>query len=221
MSLIRLENVNKIYNTEEGEFFALRDCSLDIEAGDFVIIRGESGSGKSTLLNIVGAIDEPTSGKYYYNDVCMSKLNDEKKSKFRREKIGFVFQDYMLIQKQTVLYNVMVPLLFGKDTLKKCKEKAILALRRVGMEKFANRKAFALSGGQKQRIAIARAIVNNPDVILADEPTGALDGENSTQIFEIIKSLNQDGVTVLFVTHNESYSVPNEKCYRIADGKLM
>lgn len=218
MSLIKLEKINKIYKTPEEEVYALRDVSMEINNGDFVIIRGESGSGKSTLLNILGAIDSPTSGLYHFGDTCVSSMNDVKQSEFRRKNIGFVFQDYMLIQKQSVIYNVMVPALFGEDSLKECRRKAREALAKVGMSKFEKRKAYSLSGGQKQRVAIARALINNPSVILADEPTGALDSENSMQLFNVFKKLNDEGVTIVFVTHSNELKLERETGLYIKDG---
>jgi len=220
MSFIRIENVDKIYKNGCDDFYALKNCNLEIGRGDFIVIRGVSGSGKSTLLNILGTIDDPTNGYYYFDNILVNKLNDEQRATLRRDRIGFIFQDYMLVQKQTVLYNVMLPLMFGRDSLKICKHKALKALDKVGMSSFAKRKANTLSGGQRQRVAIARAIVNEPYLILADEPTGALDSGNTERVLDIIKTLNGTGITVVFVTHNDQISAPGEIGYHILDGVL-
>ena len=221
MSLIELRNVTKRYKTDTGDFFALRNVSLDVEAGDLVIIRGRSGSGKSTLLNIVGTIDT-FEGSYKFNGLEINGTNDSVRAKMRQKNIGFVFQEFYLISHQSVLYNVISPLLFEKGRkLRDCKKAALQALEYVGMRQYARRKIDTLSGGQKQRVAIARALVNHPVLLLCDEPTGSLDSRTAAEILELLEKENRSGTTIFLVTHDTSISFDNAKVIEISDGQIV
>ena len=219
--MIELTNVSKKYTVGENDFFALNDVSLKVEKGEFVSICGASGSGKTTLLNIIGTIDECTDGTYLFDDKNVSKMNDGKRAKLRNEQIGFVLQDFALINSQTVLYNVMLPMLLGKTRYRDIKVKAMKALQSVGIADQAQKKANQLSGGQRQRVAIARALVNEPGLILADEPTGQLDSETGKQIMGIFKKLNETGITVMIVTHDKSVAECANRTVTISDGKIV
>ena len=219
--MIELTNISKKYTVGENDFFALNDVSLKVEKGEFVSICGASGSGKTTLLNIIGTIDECTDGTYLFDDKNVSKMNDGKRAKLRNEQIGFVLQDFALINSQTVLYNVMLPMLLGKTKYRDIKGKAMKALQSVGIADQAQKKANQLSGGQRQRVAIARALVNEPRLILADEPTGQLDSETGKQIMGIFKKLNEAGITVMIVTHDKSVAECANRTVTISDGRIV
>lgn len=203
--MIRLENVTKTYNKrKDGEFEALHNISLDIEKGELIAVVGKSGSGKSTLLHILGCVDRFEKGKYYLDDVDVSNISEKKAAIIRCNKVGIVLQDFILVDDNTVLQNVMLPFYFDSSvSLSKAKEKSLKALKQVGMSNYSNKVVGKLSGGQKQRVAIARAIVNEPSVLLADEPTGALDSKTSQDIMDLFKSLNEQGKTVIIVTRYE------------------
>lgn len=219
--MIQLNQVSKIYPVGDNKFYALNHVDLHINKGEFVSIQGASGSGKTTLLNIIGCVDKASEGTYLLDGEDVSKLSDSKTSAIRNSKIGFVLQDFALIDNQTVLYNVMLPLLFSKTPFKDVKEKALNALYTVGIVDQAKKKANQLSGGQRQRVAIARAIVNNPEILLADEPTGQLDSATSLQIMDLLKDLNQKGITVLVVTHDDRVAQYAQRIIRVSDGKLV
>ena len=219
--MIKLKNITKSYPVGGADFFALSNVNLDIEQGEFVAVCGASGSGKTTLLNIIGCLDESTSGEYFLNDVSIEELPDSKKSKIRNEQIGFVLQDFALINSQTVLYNVMLPLLFSDTKFSRIRRKAKQALKLVGISDQAKKKANQLSGGQRQRVAIARAIVNSPSLILADEPTGQLDSRTSVQIMEILQERNKQGITVVVVTHDERVASYADRVITVVDGKIV
>ena len=197
--MIVLEGINKIYKVGGELFYALKDLDLGIADGEMVAICGSSGSGKTTLLNIIGCLDNPDSGSYYLDGVEVGHLWSSLKAKIRNEKIGFVLQDFALINTQTVLYNVELPLLYSEYPYKAIKAKAIKALEMVGIADQAKKKANQLSGGQRQRVAIARALVTDPDMILADEPTGQLDSSTGKQIIEQLKEINRKGKTLIIV----------------------
>lgn len=220
MDVIRVNNLNKTYPVGNGYFQALKDVSLRIEEGDFVAIMGRSGAGKSTLLHILGLLDNYDSGEYYLLGKEMLGLSDAKTAKLRNENIGFVLQDFSLINYRSVLFNVMLPLYFGKVPYRKMKDRAMEALKAVGIEDQAKKSANQLSGGQRQRVAIARAMVTKPSVILADEPTGALDSETSAQIMQLLKKLNEQGVTIVVVTHDELVAGACSRLLTITDGRL-
>ncbi len=218
--MIKIDNISKIYRVGKDDFYALDNVSLEIAGGDFLAVRGTSGSGKTTLLHILGCLDSYSGGTYILDGMDVGKLSDDKKAALRNKKIGFVLQDFALINNKTVLYNVMVPLLFGKTPFKKIKSMALEALDKVGIKDQAGKRANQLSGGQRQRVAIARAIVNSPEIILADEPTGSLDSENSRQIMNLLKTMNDGGITVVVVTHDDKVASFCKRQLFIEDGKI-
>lgn len=216
--MIELQNISKIYPVGEGDFYALKDVSLTIEAGEFVAIRGASGSGKTTLLNIIGCLDDPSEGRYLLEGEDVGGFKDARKSKIRNEKIGFVLQDFALINTETVYYNVALPLLFSKVPYRKIKQMVKDALEVVGIGNQEKKLVNQLSGGQRQRVAIARALVNDPAVILADEPTGQLDSETGRQIMELLTELNRQGRTVILVTHDAAVADCAKRQIWVRDG---
>lgn len=220
MPLIQLENISKIYNSEEIKTIALNGVSLKINEGEFTAITGPSGSGKSTLLHILGLLDRPTSGEYIFENKNIMNLSDEELALFRNEKIGFVFQAFFLLSSITVLENVKLPLLYSKVDEKKWNELALNALEEVGLSHRLNHFPTQLSGGEKQRVAIARALINNPSIILADEPTGNLDSKSAMQIIKIIKSLNDQGRTIIVVTHESYLANITRRIIRLRDGQI-
>ena len=219
--MIELNNISKIYRVAQNDFYALRDVSFTVEDGEFVAICGASGSGKTTLLNVIGCLDDYSKGQYILDGTDISKLKDEKKANIRNRHIGFVLQDFALINSQTVLYNVMLPLLFGKCPYRKVKPMALKALEAVGVRDQANKKVNQLSGGQRQRVAIARAIVNKPKIILADEPTGQLDTRTSAEIIQLLSELNQKGITVIVVTHDPVVAESAMRIVTLIDGQVV
>ena len=218
--MIELKNINKIYKVGGEDFYALRDASLTVREGEMIAVRGASGSGKTTLLNIIGCLDRSSSGSYTLDGVDVFSLRDGKQAALRNREIGFVLQDFALIDSKTVLYNVMLPLLFSKTPYRKIRERAMDALGKVGLAGQAKKKANRLSGGQRQRVAIARAIVNSPKLILADEPTGQLDSATGKQIMELFTELNRAGMTILIVTHDDSVAAYCGRQCHISDGVL-
>ena len=222
--MIKLENVSKIYKVGGTDFYALRDVCLEIKDGEFVSICGASGSGKTTLLNIIGCLDDASRGSYSLiyekGSHNVFKLSGAKKARLRNEYFGFVLQDFALINSQTVIYNVMLPLLYSKVSYRKVKTMAMDVLKSVGLVDQAKKKANQLSGGQRQRVAIARALVNNPSVILADEPTGQLDSETGMQIMQMLKNINNNGVTVIVVTHDSKVATMAGRIIKMSDGRI-
>ena len=222
MAIIKLQNINKIYRTDEIETVALENVNLEVEKGEFLSIMGPSGCGKSTLLNIIGLLDTPTDGTVSINDLDTSKLSDKQLAQFRNKTLGFVFQSFHLINSLNVLDNVMLPLLYRPMSDKERKEAAKLMLERVGLSHRAYHYPAQLSGGQCQRVAIARAIVGNPEIILADEPTGNLDSKMGSEIMELLHELNiKDGRTIVMVTHNEAQANENSRIVRFFDGRQV
>ena len=223
--MIQLKDIKKIYNKNHSNAFeALRGISLTIENQEIVAIVGTSGAGKSTLLHILAFIDSADEGTYILDERDVTDLPDKDKSQLRAGEIGLVMQDYALVEDFTAIENVMMPLDFDRKNKRKTREKKKLALqvlRQVDMEDFAKKRCNELSGGQKQRVAIARAIVNNPKIVIADEPTGALDSGNAKQIMEIFKKLQQDGKTVVFVTHDMNIASYADRIIEIQDGRLI
>ena len=220
--MITLTNIKKIYNPKKAnEFEALHGVSCEIKDGELVAIIGKSGAGKSTLLHILACIDSYQDGEYKIGDTLVKGLTERKYARIRNEKIGMVMQDFALVEDFTALENVMIPLNFSKKKIKGKKEKALAALRSVGIEDLAKKPCNKLSGGQKQRVAIARAIVNEPSMILADEPTGALDTKTSAEIMKLFKSLNEQGRTVVIVTHDPKVAEQCQRVIEISDGKIL
>lgn len=221
MGILQLHNITKIYNEgKSNAVTALNEIELIIEQGEFLAIVGKSGSGKSTLLHILGGLDTPTSGDVIYNGEMMNYTNINRLASYRNSKVGFVLQDFGLLSRETVIENVCVPLLFSDCPITKMKRKALDELKLVGIDDLAKRKVTQLSGGQKQRVAIARALVNNPDIILADEPTGALDSKTSYEIISLLEELNKQGKTVVIVTHDLSIAKRCGRVIEIVDGKI-
>lgn len=219
--MVVLEDISKSYHYgKKNEIKALVDITLTIDKGELVAITGPSGAGKSTLLHLIGCIDKADSGHYSIDGICISKLKDRKLSRIRNEKVGIVLQDFALIDEYTALENVMIPLYFSKKKRRDRKRLAIEAMRAVGIESIKDQLASELSGGQKQRVAIARSIVNGPDIILADEPTGALDSATSLEIIDLLADLNNQGKTVIIVTHDPLVSNACKRQIHIHDGKL-
>lgn len=220
--MVKLNNIVKIYNSKKAnEFKALHGVSAEIRDGELIAIIGKSGAGKSTLLHILACIDNYQEGEYYIDDVLVKDLSESQYAKIRNEKIGMVMQDFALVEDFTALENVMIPLNFAKPKIKNKKEKALAALESVGIEELAKKPCNKLSGGQKQRVAIARAIVNEPSVILADEPTGALDTKTSAEIMELFKSLNHEGKTIIIVTHDMNIAEQCDRVIEISDGHVV
>jgi len=218
LSLIKLENIVKIYKTADIETQVLKGINLTIEEGEFVCIMGVSGSGKTTLMNIIGCLDTPTSGRYLFKGKDISSLDDDTLSKIRNEHIGFVFQQFYLIQYLTAKENVLVPTLYSSKYVPE--DRAIFLLEKVGMKDKINLKPSQLSGGQQQRVAIARALINDPELIIADEPTGALDRKTAFEIMDIFSSLNKEGKTILMVTHDPEIAKYAGRIIYIEDGNI-
>ena len=220
--MIEISKLNKYYKIGNDKMHALKDITLNIQNGEMLAIMGKSGAGKSTLMNMIGLLDKYDSGSLKIDGIEVSMLGDSKLAKLRNEKIGFVMQDFSLLEPKTVLMNVMLPLYFNnKYNFSNMKKIAMEMLRRVGIAEQANKKANQLSGGQKQRVAIARAIVNDPSFILADEPTGALDTKTSSEIMELFKNLNDDGKTIIIITHDMGIAQACQRKIEISDGKII
>ncbi len=217
--MIELENITKVYRMGKVEVPALRGVTLNIEQGEMLAIIGASGSGKSTLMNIIGCLDKPTVGRYIFEGADVSRLNDNKLAEVRNKKLGFVFQDYNLLSRASAVANVELPLIYSGGRNKH--KRAMEALARVGLGERANHRPTELSGGEQQRVAIARALVNNPAVILADEPTGNLDSAVTAEIISIFRQLNQDGITVVMVTHEMDIAEQTQRIIRLYDGKVV
>ena len=220
--LIELRNVYKIYGEGlESEVRALDGVSLDIEKGEFVAVVGQSGSGKSTMMNVLGCLDIPTRGTYHLDGVDVLELSDKQLSRIRNKQIGFIFQQYNLIQNLTVLENVELPLIYqGIDPIDR-RELAMQALARVGLADRAQHKPTQMSGGQQQRVAIARAISTRPPIIMADEPTGALDSRTGHEVLGFLQQLNKEVSTVILITHDNGIAATARRIVRIADGKII
>ena len=211
--LIALNGISKPYQV-------LKDANLSIDKGEMVAIKGSSGAGKSTLLHIIGCLDKPTSGSYLLNGQDVSQLSLSKLAEIRNASFGFVMQHFALIEEDNALQNVATPLLFAKARRSQMDARAMEQLRNVGMEQMANKRIATLSGGEKQRVAIARAMVNNPEIILADEPTGALDRANTEKIVQLFQQLNEKGKTIIIVTHDDFVAQSCRRIVTIADGVI-
>lgn len=220
--LIEMKEIKKSFNIgKENELEILHGINLQVNAGEFVSIVGQSGSGKSTLMNIIGLLDRQTTGLYSLNGVDIKSLNDVELSSYRSKKIGFVFQNFNLIPRSNALKNVELPMLYAKVSRKKREERAKILLEAVDMKERMSHAPSELSGGQKQRVAIARAMANNPDIILADEPTGALDSETGRQVMDLFHKLNEEEKrTIVVITHNLELAEEADRIYRMKDGML-
>lgn len=219
-SVIRLQNVKRYFMVGDFIVKALDGVSVDIQKGEFTSIMGPSGSGKSTMMNLIGCLDTPTSGLIDIDGENTAGMNEAELAYIRNRKVGFVFQQFNLLGKMTALENVITPLLYAGVSVRDRKTRAIEALERVGLSDRMHHRPNELSGGQKQRVAIARALVNNPAILLADEPTGALDSKTGNQIMELFEELNSEGRTVILVTHDRELGMRSLRQIRIRDGKL-
>ena len=220
--MITLKDINKIYRTDEIETQALENVNIHIDKGEFVSVMGPSGCGKSTLLNIVGLLDTPTSGTVTIAGTNVEGMNDSHLAAFRNQKLGFVFQSFHLIDSLNVIDNVMLPLLYRKSSASEREKLAKAVLERVGLSHRMRHRPSQLSGGQCQRVAIARAIVGNPEIILADEPTGNLDSKMGAEVMELLHTLNREvGRTIMMVTHNEEQAHQTDRIIRCGDGRQV
>ncbi len=218
--MITLEGITKVYRTGEVEVAALKGISLHIPEGEFVAIMGPSGSGKSTLMNLIGCLDQPSSGRYILDGYDVSALTDDQLAWIRNRKIGFVFQSYNLIPRASAVHNVEMPLIYAGDNQQR-RERAMAALESVGLLERAGHLPNELSGGQQQRVAVARALVTDPAILLADEPTGNLDSESSLEIMKLLRDLNQQGRTIVLITHEADIAAFAQRVVRMRDGVVV
>jgi putative ABC transport system ATP-binding protein len=218
--VITLEGITKVYRTGEVEVAALKGISLHIPEGEFVAIMGPSGSGKSTLMNLIGCLDQPSSGRYILDGYDVSALTDDQLAWIRNRKIGFVFQSYNLIPRASAVHNVEMPLIYAGDNQQR-RERAMAALESVGLLERAGHLPSELSGGQQQRVAVARALVTDPAILLADEPTGNLDSESSLEIMKLLRDLNQQGRTIVLITHEPDIAAFAQRVVRVRDGVIV
>ena len=218
--MITLEGITKIYLAGEVEVAALKGISLHIPEGEFVAIMGPSGSGKSTLMNLIGCLDQPSSGRYILDGYDVSALSDDQLAWIRNRKIGFVFQSYNLIPRASAVHNVEMPLIYAGDSEQR-RERAMAALESVGLLERASHLPNELSGGQQQRVAVARALVTDPAILLADEPTGNLDSESSLEIMKLLRDLNQQGRTIVLITHEPDIAAFAQRVVRLRDGVIV
>ena len=219
--MIELQRINKSYNTDTTNLHVLKDLSLTVAAGEMVSLMGSSGSGKSTLLNILGILDSYDSGEYHLDGRLIRDMSEHTAALYRSKTIGFVFQSFNLIGFKTAAENVALPLYYQGVSFKKRHKMALDSLERFGLLDWAEHLPSQMSGGQNQRVAIARALVTKPRIILADEPTGALDSENSNDIIAVLNEINKEGITVVIVTHEEDIAEQTKRCVRIQDGKII
>ena len=219
--IVRLEEVSKIYGSGNTAVHALNQVNLTVKQGEYCSIMGASGSGKSTVMNILGCLDRPTSGNYYLDEIDVSQLEDEALAVIRNRKIGFVFQQFHLLPQMTALENVMLPMIYAGTPPDERRDRALDALIKLGLAERLNNKPNQLSGGQQQRVAIARAIVNNPLLLLADEPTGALDSRTTQEVLEIFQELHDSGMTVVMVTHEPEVARQTQRIIWFKDGEMI
>ncbi|WP_028592824.1 ABC transporter ATP-binding protein [Paenibacillus massiliensis] len=219
-AVMEIRNLKKIYHVGDQEIHALRDVSMSIQEGEFVAVMGPSGSGKSTMMNVMGCLDSPTSGEFYLDGYSILDAREYELAHIRNEKIGFVFQKFHLLPRSTALANVELPLLYAGVSARERRERAIEALASVGLAERMYNKPNELSGGQQQRVSIARALVANPVILLADEPTGALDSRTSREIMEIFQDLNDHGKTIILVTHDIEVSEYAKRLVHFRDGQI-
>ena len=218
-TIVRLEQIHKIYGSGNTEVRALAGVNLTVDAGEYCAIMGASGSGKSTVMNIIGCLDRPTVGRYYLDGIDVAHLGEAELAHIRNLKIGFVFQQFYLLPQLTALENVMLPMVYANVPSKQRQERAAEALKRVGLENRLQNRPNQLSGGQQQRVAIARAIVNRPVILLADEPTGALDSRTTQEVMDIFAELNASGMTVIMVTHEADVARLSQRIVWFHDGQ--
>ena len=219
--VINIKNIKKQYVLPTMVLNTLIDINLEIYEGEFVAIMGPSGSGKSTLMNILGCLDRPTTGEYYLYDREVAQLSDDELAEVRNKKIGFVFQSFNLLPRMSALENVALPLVYANISSKERRERAISMLEKVGLQDRMQHKPNELSGGQRQRVAIARALINNPAIIMADEPTGNLDTKSSEDIMEIFAQLNEQGKTIIVVTHEQEIALKTKRIITVRDGRIV
>jgi putative ABC transport system ATP-binding protein len=218
--MIVMENVEKIYRMGEVDVPALRDVSLRVDEGEFISIMGPSGSGKSTLMNIIGCLDVPSAGSYELDNIAVGGLNDNQLAEIRNGKIGFVFQTFNLLARESAVHNVELPMIYSDMPEKKRREIAQEMLEAVGLAQRAKHRPAEMSGGERQRVAIARALVNSPSILLADEPTGNLDSHTGEEIMEIVQKLNEDGITIVLVTHERYIAAYSRRIIHLRDGLI-
>ena len=221
--MIQLNSISKVYGKDSNSVQALIDININIEKGDMLAIIGPSGSGKSTLLNILGLLDEKSSGTYLLNSIDIDKLTEKEKARYRNQLIGFVVQDFALVEDYTVMQNIELPLIYStkKYSKKDIKIKVQEVLDKVGLNEKINTLSNNLSGGQRQRVSIARALINNPEIILADEPTGSLDSTTSKEIMKLFTELNKNGKTIILITHDRNIANYCNKIIEIKDGSII
>ena len=219
--MIKISDISKEYKMGDNLLLALNKVSININSGEFVSIMGSSGSGKSTLMNIIGCLDVPTNGNYFFKDNDISKFNSNKLAELRNKEIGFVFQNFNLLPRLNALENVILPLMYSGKSTKQRNDLALKALEEVGLKDRIHHRPNQLSGGQQQRVSIARAISGTPNLILADEPTGALDSKTSLEIMKILTSLNKQGITIILVTHENDLAVYANRIITMKDGIII
>jgi putative ABC transport system ATP-binding protein len=219
--MIKISDLDKIYRTEEVETVALNKLNVEVKAGEFVAVMGPSGCGKSTLLNILGMLDDPDSGSYKFNDIEIANFNERKRANLRKHNLGFVFQSFNLIDELTVYENVELPLIYMKTSTAERKRRVDEVLDKMQIMHRRNHFPQQLSGGQQQRVAVARAVVNRPKLILADEPTGNLDSKNGVEVMQLLTDLNEQGTTIVMVTHSEHDARYSHRIIRMLDGQTV